>query len=162
MFSIGVTSKLDYLTNLGVGSVWMSPVYKSGGKDGGYDVVDHKDIDPTLGTMDDFNELVQTLHDNGIKLIMDFIPNHSSADHDWFKKSRNREEPYTDYYIWKDCNPRQMPNNWVRMCFFVFYYIIIMYHIKIFKWNFLSSIDLKIHLYLISEISFWRLCMGIR
>merc|ERR1712018_972611 len=96
----GVTSKVDYLTELGVGSVWMSPVYKSGGIDNGYDVVDHKAIDPKLGTMEDFKALVQALHDAGIKLIMDFIPNHTSDQHDWFKKSKANDNKFNDYYIW--------------------------------------------------------------
>jgi len=108
----GVTSKLDYLTSLGVGSVWLSPIYKSGGKDNGYDVVDHTKIDEKLGTLEDFNELVKSLHDNGIKLIMDFIPNHSSDKHEWFQKSIKAEEPYTNYYIWKDSTSTNKPNNW--------------------------------------------------
>ena len=113
MYFVGVTSKLDYLVQLGVGSVWLSPVFKSGGKDGGYDVIDHTAIDPKLGTLEDFKAMIQALHDNGIKLIMDLIPNHSSDQHEWFKKSIQGEEPYTDYYIWQGCTQSRKPNNWV-------------------------------------------------
>ena len=98
----------------------MSPAYKSGGKDNGYDVVDHKDIDPELGSLEDFKDLIKKLHDNGIKLIVDFIPNHSSNKHEWFEKSVRKEDGYTDYYIWQDCTPRSMPNNWVRINVFLF------------------------------------------
>ena len=92
----------------------MSPVYESGGKDNGYDVVNHKAIDSKLGTMEDFKALIQALHDAGIKLIMDFIPNHTSDKHEWFEKSKQNDEKFKDYYIWRTCsssNPR--PNNWV-------------------------------------------------
>merc|ERR1711963_174633 len=108
----GVTSKVDYLTQLGVGSVWMSPVYKSGGKDNGYDVVDHKAIDETLGTMEDFKALIAALHDNGIKLIMDFIPNHTSDKHPWFEKSKQNEEKFREFYVWRACTSSSTPNNW--------------------------------------------------
>lgn len=110
----GVESKLDYLSNLGVGSVWLSPIYKSPMRDHGYDVSDYKAIDESLGSMDDFKSLVAAMHDKDLKLIMDFIPNHSSDKHVWFEKSVMKEEPYTDYYIWADGKNGGPPNNWVK------------------------------------------------
>jgi len=108
----GVTSKVEYLSELGVGSVWMSPIYESGGKDNGYDVVDHKAIDAKFGTMEDFKALLAALHDNGIKLILDFIPNHTSDKHPWFEKSKQNEEKFKDYYVWRACTSTSTPNNW--------------------------------------------------
>ena len=98
---------------MGVGSVWMSPIYESGGKDNGYDVVDHKAIDAKLGTMEDFKALLTALHDNGIKLILDFIPNHTSDKHAWFEKSKQNEEKFKNYYVWRACTSTSTPNNWV-------------------------------------------------
>ena len=93
----------------------MSPIYKSGGKDNGYDVVNHVEIDPKLGTLEDFKDLVQKLHDAGIKLIMDFIPNHTSEDHQWFQESKKSDSgDFSNFYVWKECNgPSDTPNNWV-------------------------------------------------
>lgn len=108
----GVQEKLDYLQNLGVGSVWLSPVYKSPMKDTGYDVSDYKAIDPVFGTMEDFKDLVTDMHNRDMKVIMDFIPNHSSDQHEWFIKSVKKEEPYTDYYVWKDGNGGSPPSGW--------------------------------------------------
>ena len=93
--------------------MWMSPVYESGGKDNGYDVVNHKAIDAKLGTMEDFKALIETLHDYGIKLILDFIPNHTSDKHEWFEKSKKSDAKYKDYYVWQPCNSGSTPNNWV-------------------------------------------------
>ncbi|XP_063597609.1 maltase A2-like isoform X2 [Penaeus indicus] len=115
----GITSKADYLRALGVGTVWLSPVYPSPMADFGYDIADFVGIEPLFGTMADFEELRAALHDRGLKLMMDFVPNHSSDEHEWFVKSRRKEEPYTDYYIWAD--PKGFnetgqpipPNNWV-------------------------------------------------
>lgn len=92
----------------------MSPIYKSGGKDNGYDVVNHVEIDPKLGTLEDFKDLVQKLHDAGIKLIMDFIPNHTSEDHQWFQESKKSDsDAFSDFYVWKECTgPSNTPNNW--------------------------------------------------
>ena len=110
---IGITTKVDYLVSLGVGSAWISPVYPSPQKDNGYDVSNYKDIDPTFGSLEDFKKMLSTLQDNGIKVIMDFVPNHSSDQHEWFQKSIAKEEPYTDYYIWKEGSPNSPPTNWV-------------------------------------------------
>ena len=108
----GVKSEVDYLSNLGVGSVWLSPIFKSPMKDNGYDVSDYKAVDPAFGTMDDFKALVEDLHSKDIKLIMDFIPNHSSDQHEWFQKSVKKEAPYTDYYVWADGKNGGPPSNW--------------------------------------------------
>lgn len=108
----GVTSELDYLANLGVGSVWLSPVYKSPMKDNGYDVSDYTAIDPTFGTLEDFKTLVAELHKRDMKVIMDFIPNHSSDQHEWFEKSKSKDGKYADYYVWADGKGNGPPNNW--------------------------------------------------
>ncbi len=114
LFISGVTSKIDYLTSLGVGSVWMSSVYKAGDRDNGYDVIDHKAIDSKFGTMEDMKALIEKLHAAGIKLILDFIPNHTSLEHPWFKASVKNEAPYNDYYVWKTGNGRSSPpTTWV-------------------------------------------------
>lgn len=88
-------------------------------KDFGYDISDFRDIDPIFGTMADFNSLLESAHSKGLKLVMDFVPNHSSDEHEWFLRSLQREDPYTDYYVWQDPagfdgngNPIP-PNNWV-------------------------------------------------
>nr|KAG5696242.1 hypothetical protein BaRGS_019944 [Batillaria attramentaria] len=116
----GVTSKLDYFQYLGVGAVWLSPFYKSPMKDFGYDVSDFRDVDPIFGTLADFDQLVQQAHKRGLKIIVDFVPNHTSDLHDWFQKSCRRESPYDDFYIWHDGKTdadgkRQPPNNWLSV-----------------------------------------------
>lgn len=111
----GIESKLDHFVDLGVGAVWLSPVYKSPMKDNGYDVTDFTAIDPTFGTMEDFKALVAAMKERGLKLIMDFIPNHSSDQHEWFKKSVKKEGKYADYYIWRDGNRNQPPSNWISV-----------------------------------------------
>lgn len=107
---------MDYLSDLGVGSVWVSPIYPSPQKDNGYDISDFTDIDPTLGNLQDFDNLLAGIHERGLKLIMDFVPNHSSDQHEWFKKSVKREAPFTDYYVWRKGRRGTPPNNWVSMC----------------------------------------------
>ena len=107
-------SKVDYLSSLGVGSVWLSPIYKSPMKDNGYDVSDYKEIDASFGTMKDFDDLVAELKNADIRVIMDFVPNHSSDQHEWFQKSVKKEEPYTNFYVWRDGDRNTPPNNWVR------------------------------------------------
>ena len=101
------------MASLGVGSVWLSPIYRSPMKDNGYDIMDYRAIDPSFGSMQDFDDLVKALHDNYIQVIMDFVPNHSSDQHEWFKKSVKKEEPYTDYYVWRAGRGNNPPNNWV-------------------------------------------------
>lgn len=108
----GVESKLGYLSNLGVGSIYLSPFFKSPDKDNGFDVSDHKDIDPRYGTMDDFKSLLAAIHEQGMKLIIDFIPNHTSDQHPWFTESKAKKDQYKDYYIWHDGKGSGPPNNW--------------------------------------------------
>ncbi|KAM8851592.1 amino acid transporter heavy chain SLC3A1 [Synchiropus picturatus] len=112
----GIRQQLDHFLHLNIKTVWISPFYKSPMKDFGYDVEDFRAIDPIFGTMQDFENLLAEMHQRGLKLIMDFIPNHTSDKHRWFNLSRAREPAYEDYYIWADCNatdPR--PNNWVSI-----------------------------------------------
>ncbi|XP_063608438.1 maltase 1-like [Penaeus indicus] len=117
----GILSKADYLKELGVGTVWLSPIFSSPMADFGYDVANFTAIEPLFGTMEDFDALRAALHDRGLRLVLDFVPNHSSDEHEWFVKSRRKEEPYTDYYIWAD--PKGFdeegqpipPNNWLSV-----------------------------------------------
>lgn len=111
----GVISKLDYLEWLGVDAVWLSPVYPSPMLDFGYDVSDYCGIHPMFGSMKDFDELLARVHEKGMKLILDFVPNHTSDEHSWFLESRSsRDNPKRDWYIWKDPKPDgSAPNNWL-------------------------------------------------
>ncbi|XP_058880696.1 neutral and basic amino acid transport protein rBAT [Acipenser ruthenus] len=116
----GIQNRLDHFVYLNVKAVWISPFYKSPMKDFGYDVEDFREIDPVFGTMEDFDNLLSSIHDRGLKLIIDFIPNHTSDKHVWFQRSRNGTEKYKDYYIWKDCESvngtvTKPPNNWVSV-----------------------------------------------
>lgn len=106
----GIEDNLKYIQDNNADAVLLSSVYKSPNKDFGYDVVDHLDIDPAYGTMDDFNSLKSAIHKKGLKLIMDFIPNHSSKEHAWFVESSKAEaNEYSNFYVWADA----VPNNWV-------------------------------------------------
>ena len=97
----GIISKLDYLKSLGVGTVWLNPIYASPNDDNGYDISDYRQIMPEFGTMQDFDALLKGLHQRGIKLVMDLVVNHSSDEHTWFKQARSsRTNPYRDYYHW--------------------------------------------------------------
>jgi len=117
----GITEKLDHLKDLGVGTVWLSPIYKSPMVDNGYDISDFYDIDPSFGTLNDFDKLKARAKDLDIKLVLDFVPNHSSDEHEWFQKSVERIEPYTDYYVWYDgkidpqTGERVEPSNWISV-----------------------------------------------
>ncbi|WP_113930714.1 alpha-glucosidase [Bacillus sp. P14.5] len=109
----GIISKLDYLKELGIDVIWLSPVYKSPNDDNGYDISDYKDIMDEFGTMDDWDRLLQEMHDRGMKLIMDLVVNHSSDEHKWFVESRkSKDNPYRDYYIWRKPKDGKEPNNW--------------------------------------------------
>ncbi|PSN52125.1 hypothetical protein C0J52_04329 [Blattella germanica] len=113
----GVISKLDYLKELGVGAVWLTPFYKSPLEALGYDITDYYSVDPVFGTMQDFDELKARLKDMDIKLILDVVPNHTSDKHPWFQQSIDRIDPYTNYYVWKDGKINEdgelePPNNW--------------------------------------------------
>ncbi|MGE6666757.1 alpha,alpha-phosphotrehalase [Paenibacillus xylanexedens] len=110
----GLTEKLDYLQHLGIDIVWLQPVYVSPQHDNGYDVADYYRINPDYGTMEDFDELLKGLKARDMKLMIDIVVNHSSTDHEWFQQSRSsKDNPYRDYYIWKDPAPDGgVPNNW--------------------------------------------------
>jgi alpha-glucosidase len=118
----GVTKKIDYLKDLGVNAIWLSPFYPSPMADFGYDVADYCDVDPIFGNLADMEELIREAHGNDIKVIVDLVPNHSSDEHEWFRQSRqSHEDPYSDWYIWRDPkghdkagNPLP-PNNWVEV-----------------------------------------------
>ena len=105
----GITSKLDYLKELGINAVWLCPCYKSPNCDNGYDISDYRDIMDEFGTLEDWKEMIAAMHGLGIKLIMDFVGNHTSSEHEWFKQARSsRDNKYHDYYIWRD----EIPNDW--------------------------------------------------
>jgi alpha-glucosidase len=110
----GITSRLDYLHDLGVDAIWITPMYPSPLVDFGYDVADYTAIDPLYGTMADFDHLVAEAKKRNIRVIMDFVPNHTSDEHPWFKESRSsRNNPKRDWYIWRDGKgPGRPPNNW--------------------------------------------------
>ena len=107
----GIISKLDYLKDLGINVIWLSPVYASPNEDNGYDISDYYSIHPDFGTMDDFDELIKQAKARGIKIVMDLVINHTSSEHEWFKKSCEGIEPYKDYYFWSD-TWENTPNNW--------------------------------------------------
>ena len=110
----GIASRLDYLAWLGVDAVWLSPVFPSPMTDFGYDVSDYRGIDPLFGTMADFDALRDQAHGLGLKLILDFVPNHSSDQHSWFQASRTRTDGRADWYIWRNPAPDGgPPNNWL-------------------------------------------------
>ncbi|MDR2897529.1 MAG: alpha-glucosidase, partial [Spirochaetaceae bacterium] len=109
----GITSKLEYLKELGVDVLWLSPVYESPMRDNGYDISDYCAINPEFGTMDDFDTLLKHSHAMGLKIVMDLVVNHSSDKHPWFiESSRSRESPKRDYYVWRDGKNGKPPNDW--------------------------------------------------
>ena len=110
----GITSKLDYLKELGIDVIWLSPVYQSPNDDGGYDISDYQAIMKEFGTMEDFDRLLASAHERGIKIVMDLVVNHSSDEHKWFIESRkSTDNPYRDYYIWRPAKEDgSLPNNW--------------------------------------------------
>ena len=109
----GIIQKLDYLYNLGVTAIWISPVYQSPMRDLGYDVMDYRNIDPVFGSLDDFRNLLQEAHHHGIRIVMDLVMNHTSSLHPWFIESRSsRDNPKRDWYIWHDGRKHRRPNNW--------------------------------------------------
>ena len=109
----GIIQKLDYLKELGIDVVWLCPVYKSPNDDNGYDVSDYRDIMDEFGTLADWQELLDGLHERGIRLIMDLVVNHTSDEHPWFVEARkSKDNPYRDYYIWRPGRDGKEPNNW--------------------------------------------------
>lgn len=116
----GITEKLSYLKDIGMRGFWLSPMYKSPMADFGYDISDFRDIQDEYGTMDDFRNQIAEAKRLGLKVILDYVPNHSSDQHEWFIKSVNREAGYEDYYVWRDGKPNPdgtgrplVPNNWL-------------------------------------------------
>ena len=119
----GITEKIPYLAKLGIDVIWLSPIYASPNDDNGYDISDYRAIMTEFGTMADFDELLATAHEHGIKLMMDLVVNHTSDEHEWFRQARSaKDNPYRDYYVWRD--PAGFsedgapipPNNWIS-CF---------------------------------------------
>lgn len=111
----GIASRLDHLVDLGVDAVWISPIFPSPMADFGYDVSDYLGIDPVFGTLDDFDRLLAAAHERGLKLILDYVPNHTSDEHPWFIESRSsRTNPRREWYLWRDPRPDGAPpNNWL-------------------------------------------------
>ncbi|KFC68396.1 Alpha-glucosidase [Devosia sp. LC5] len=114
---VGITSRLDYVADLGVDAIWLSPVFTSPMKDFGYDVSNYRDIDPSFGTLEDFDRLVQKAHSLGLKVIIDQVISHSSDKHAWFSESRqSRTNAKSDWYVWADPKPDGTPpNNWLSI-----------------------------------------------
>lgn len=110
----GIIEKLDYLEKLGVDVIWLTPIYKSPQRDNGYDISDYYSIYEEYGTMGDFDTMLTEAHRRGIKILMDIVVNHTSTEHEWFQASRkSKDNPYRNYYIWKESDNNQAPTNWV-------------------------------------------------
>jgi alpha-glucosidase len=111
----GVIARLAYLKSLGIDAVWLSPIFPSPMADFGYDISDYTGIDPLFGTMADFDALLAAVHESGLKVILDLVPNHTSDQHPWFAEARSaRDNPKRDWYIWRDPKPDgRPPNNWL-------------------------------------------------
>lgn len=110
----GVINKLDYLVTLGIDAIWLSPFYPSPMNDFGYDISDYTNVDPMFGDLQTMDRLIEQAHQRNIKIIIDYVPNHTSDEHDWFiESSSSRDNPKADWYIWKDAKPDgSLPNNW--------------------------------------------------
>jgi oligo-1,6-glucosidase len=109
----GITQKLDYLQELGVTAVWLSPIFKSPGKDFGYDVSNYLEIDPEFGTLEDVKTMLKEAKERGIKFIFDLVINHTSNEHEWFQKSIQKIDKFKDYYIWNTNDEKNKPpSNW--------------------------------------------------
>ncbi|CAH0386851.1 unnamed protein product [Bemisia tabaci] len=116
----GIVEKLDYLVDLGVDAIWIQPFYQSPMRDLGYDVSDYRSPDPMFGSMTDLENLIKAVKERGLKLVIDFVPNHSSDEHEWFKLSQEGMAPYKDYYVWADGriineSYTDVPNNWISL-----------------------------------------------
>ena len=109
----GIIQKLDYLKELGVGMIWLSPIYNSPMKDNGYDISDYYKINPLFGTMEDFDTLLEEAKKRDIKIVMDLVVNHTSDQHPWFQEAlKNKDSKYRDYYYFRKGNGKKPPNNW--------------------------------------------------
>lgn len=110
---------MDHLKDAGMDACWLSPIFASPQVDTGYDVSDFYTIEPDYGTMEDFDNLITKANEVGVRLMLDFIPNHTSDLHDWFVRSENNEEDYREYYVWRDAvivgGERTPPNNWISV-----------------------------------------------
>ena len=113
----GITSRLDYLAWLGVDAIWIAPFYPSPMADFGYDVADYTDVDPLFGSLEAFDALLAAAHERGLRVLVDYVPNHTSDRHPWFAESRaSRDSPRRDWYVWRDPKPDgALPNNWISM-----------------------------------------------
>lgn len=116
----GIINKLDHFIDAGVDAVWLSPIFKSPQVDQGYDISDYRTVDPDYGTNEDLEKLIKEAHQKGVKVVLDFVPNHTSDKHEWFINSVNGVEEYRDYYIWANAKTdedgnRLPPNNWISV-----------------------------------------------
>jgi trehalose-6-phosphate hydrolase len=110
----GIISKLDYLNTLGIDAIWLTPIYSSPMIDNGYDISDYYTVNPDFGCMADFEQLLESAHQRGIRIILDIVVNHTSTEHQWFQSALgNKDSEYRDYYIWRDPVNGEAPNNWV-------------------------------------------------
>ena len=107
----GIISKIDYLSNLGINMIWLTPIFKSPNKDNGYDVADYLEIDPAFGTLEEFEKLVALGTESNIGIMLDMVFNHTSDQHQWFQQSLNRNPVYDDFYIWQDGVKGQLPSD---------------------------------------------------
>ena len=108
----GVIEKLDYLQELGVDYLWLTPFFISPQRDNGYDVADYRNIDPKFGTLEDVEELIAQSAHRGMGIMLDMVFNHTSTEHEWFRKALAGEKKYQDYYIFKEGDPDKFPTNW--------------------------------------------------
>ena len=109
----GITEKMDYLKELGIDVIWLSPVYESPNDDNGYDISNYRGIMKDFGTMEDYDRMLAAAHERGIRIVMDLVVNHTSDEHPWFIESRrSKDNPYRDYYIWREGKDGKEPNNW--------------------------------------------------
>ena len=108
----GIIEKLDYLQWLGVDYVWSTPFFLSPQRDNGYDIADYYQVDPAFGTMEDAEELIRKASERGIGIMFDMVFNHTSTEHEWFKRALAGEKEYQDYYIFRDGKPGNPPTNW--------------------------------------------------
>ncbi len=108
----GITGRLDHLVALGVDALWLSPIFRSPMRDFGYDIADYRDVDPVFGTLEDADRLIAAAHERGIRVVLDFVPNHTSSDHPWFLDARSsRDAAHRDWYLWRDPAPGGGPPN---------------------------------------------------
>jgi alpha-glucosidase len=111
----GIIERLDYIASLGVNTIWLSPMFISPQQDFGYDIADYYHVNPEYGTDEEMRELIRTAHGKGLKVVLDLVMNHTSAEHPWFIASARKEEPYTNWYIWRKGKNKKPPTNWKSM-----------------------------------------------